>query len=223
MTLSLAFRNMALRGIPGFVGMRTRFQRLADSKEFSGWVEAITPTHVVIRVPPTEAIFAGDVFMFTLYGEVEIASFQAKFASVHRLDMNKADLQAVGLGTLVEVQETSIEFSITTTLEFTKSSLEARKYANSDVGIVRHQGQTHDIWVIDVSLGGLGFISQNRFKELDHVEVEVRYGSWLLEVKAEVRRSEPYPLMDGMFQTGVRLDEMDRLMKAKWRSFYESN
>lgn len=214
---------MALRGIPGFVGMRTRFQRASDHKQFAGWVEAITPTYVVIRVPPTEAIFPGDVFTFTLFGEVELATFQGQFTCVHKLDMGKASEEDVGLGTLVQVQETSIEFLITTTIDFTKSALDARKFANSEVGIVRSLQGSFDIWVVDVSLRGLGFISEYQFSKDDEVEIEMRYGSWLLEMKATVRHSGGYPLMDGMFQTGVQLEEMDRLMKAKWRTFYENN
>jgi hypothetical protein len=214
---------MALRGIPGFVGMRTRFQRVTDRKQFTGWVEAITPTYVVIRVPPTEAVFPGDVFVFTLFGEVESATFQAQFACVHRLDMDKANEQTVGLGTLVEVQETSIEFTILTTIDFNKSTLDARKYANSEVGIVRNAEGTHDIWVVDVSIRGLGFICQKPFSIGDKLEIEMRYGSWLLEMQAEVRHCQHYPLMDGMHQTGVQLAEMDRLLKAKWRTFYENS
>lgn len=213
---------MALRGIPGFVGTRGRFKRIADGTGFGGWVEEIAPTLVVMRMKPGAAIYPGDAFKFTLFGDVELATFEGRFNKVRALDMQSAREHSLSMGTMVEVLETSLEFSIVSNIEFSPGDFESRRYARSQVGIVRIGSENVDMWITDVGRKGIGFVSDKCFSDTDHVHVEVDFAGWKIALEGVVRHSQDYEVLDGMYHTGIEIKEMDRITKAKWMRLFST-
>ena len=223
--LSLTLEAMgviAFRGIPGFVGTRGKFNRLSDRQSFGGWIEEISPLNIVMRWTPTVAIYPRDEFQFMLYGEVETAHFEAQFQKVLPLTTHHGRKQSLAVGALIEVDETLLEFAILSPIDFDRGNNSIRRYAGSVLGIARSGGKTADICVLEASKPGIGFISDRQFEIGEEITIELEHEKFTISVQAEVRHSNEYCAMAGMFRTGVRLLNLDRLTQAKWNNLFSS-
>lgn len=211
-----------LRGIPGLLGMRGSFRRLRDDCTFYGWVEHMTSRTVMMRLAPGETIQQDDSFHFLLCGVLEQAEFHARFSTVRPLESSRADFMRLDQGVMIAVKETSLEFKITSVIEFRAAQAEAQKYAQSQAALLQTDVGCDNTWIVDVSRRGAGVICDHEVPVGTQVVLHLIWMGREMHLPAVARQCEPFDLMDHAFRVGLEFGGANRIDQAMWHQYFNA-
>lgn len=201
---------MAHGGISSFDSRRCRLQRLRDIKFINGWVQSIDPNQVRVVAASSMLLEFGDVFAFEVFGETEVASFTGQLTSV----APTTDFVAGGES---EPDRLLLDFKIAGAINYKNSEQVSRRLVKNCQATIKEPMET--VKVHDVSEWGVGFVGTTRHKSNSLIEMSISHGDQVINVSGTVRYSRRDVASGENYRTGVKLDELDRLEFARWRSF----
>lgn len=208
-----------------FNGVRSRFQRLADSRFFVGWVLTFYSNLIVVRGMTDAILTPGEEYYFEIHGVNAMATFTARLKKFDELDVLKnanfhfvhgADTQVISVG------ELDIEFEITSQVRYSRAVEQYRLLVNKMTAEFECKGKVHEMTVADISPGGMGLIGETSFSMGDKGVVRVFSEFGVIHCDVDVRYSIRDPRSRVAFRTGAKIANMSRVDEAKWTSLLSS-
>lgn len=179
-----------------FLNRRTRLQRLSDARFFSGWLTKIQSGEITVHLVGQAPLHRDDVCMFEVYGRKATAHFRG------RVHTRSGKLGVFGV-------EPPIRY-------FAAQQEDTRLNLAGISGKAKWEGIEVPVEVVDGSEGGIGLLSEVKLSRGDMVEltVETPYGT--MTGRGEVRYSRVSDDDANRFRTGIKLDDMNRVERARW-------
>ncbi len=179
-----------------FINRRTRFQRLSDARFFSGWATEIAGAELTVHLSAPATLHRDDICMFEVYGVKATANFRGRLSTF-------ADRTAT--------------FRMELPIRYLPAQPEdTRLNLRGITGKALWEGVEVAFEVVDGSEHGIGLISDAKLSRGDQVQLVLQTGYGQLVCNGEVRYSRVAEGDGGRFRTGVRLDEMSRVERARW-------
>lgn len=204
-----------------FNGVRTRFQRVSDCRFFTGWVQNFMGNSIIVQGSTDVVINPGQEFLFQVFGANSTAIFTARLNSIDEMDLvKKAEFVFVegSNAQVMSVSEMDFEFEVTSQIRYSAATENVRRLVTTTSATITPEGKDPiEIMVADVSVGGIGFISDVEFVKGSTCKVEIYSEYGVIVAHAEVRYSRPDKKNLSSFRTGVMFQGMSRIDEAKWR------
>lgn len=175
---------------------------MADARFFHGWVKELTASAVVVSFSDASSLEPGQSFMFHLYGRTSDAVFAAELTMVSGEDAL---------------------FSIHQSMRLLTPSEEARVFVGDVEGSLQGDLLDIDIIILDISRRGAGILAPIPVSAGERVRLEVDTPTGTVTCYGEVRYCKPDSRVFGHYRAGLRLEEMDRIEKARWLNVWQRN
>jgi hypothetical protein len=179
----MASDNQKVRNLSN---VRTRMQRFADAKCFNAWVLSMDQQSVVVEVSALEGLDMGEVFLFQVSGVECCATFQAK---------------------LKTMDGPNLVFQITSPVQ-TSPPYECARMRTNTEGTLRQGDETYPVLIEDVSVGGMGLLTDARVERWQKVTVLAKTAYGGVKVEGQVRYCKPVQDPKWSFRIGLAVPEM---------------
>lgn len=182
-------------------GTRTRFQRLADARFFSGWIQQLDARGAVIDFDGGEEVRVGEEFFFEISGKKHTYSFR---------------------GRLVLASGKHLAFQILGDLRLGPVREEVRVAASGAQASVTSANRGYLARVADISPSGVGLLMSVALEREATVELAIDTAQGEVTCKGVVRYCRTANPAGTAFRVGLALLLDDRCAQAKWlRQFDE--
>jgi len=202
--------------------MKGKFTRLSDDCAFHGWVDQMSSRTVLMRLAPGETIQPDDLFHFLVCGVLEQAEFQARFSVVRPLESSRADFMKLGKAVMIAVKETSLEFMITSVIEFRAAQAEAQKQAQSQAALLQTEVGCVNTWIVDVGRRGAGVICEHEVPVGMQVVLHYIWMGREMHLPAIARQCDPFDRMDHAYRVGIEFSSTNRIDQAMWHQYFNA-
>lgn len=195
-----------------FVNTRARFQRLSDSKFFTGWVEDFGFPSLALRCAPEAELAVGDKFLFELYGEKANCIFIGTLEVVDGLDA----LKQVSVAEQSAIPEITFEFRILSEYRYIQPKESVRKAVQSLTATITRAKGEFEVAVSDVSSTGAGILTSEKFDVGELVQLRVTAMMRTITLQCQVRYSRADRRLAGMYRSGLQFENMNRVDVVSW-------
>lgn len=228
-----------------FINTRVRFQKLSDSKIHTGWVEDLANPYFAIR-SSFDGYAIGDKYLFELFGEMANVIFIGTLENVDGLQALKR-IQAEPAEprskptpppakgkkwTRASDEEDenpfcadldiTFEFKIISELRYTAPKEAVRKAVQSLTATVATVKGEQDVSVSDISANGAGILSAERFEPGATARLTMTAMMRTISLECTVKHCRQDRQMKGMFRTGLKFENMNRVDMVAWSKVLEA-
>jgi hypothetical protein len=179
----------------GYKDTRVRLQRIADARFFSGWIVEMSNKDASILLNDLETMEVGDIVVGEVSGRENRALFDAQVTK-----------------TLQDVTH----FDFRRTPRYEPSRENPRTLVRNVSGMLSFQGEDVDVSVLDVSVGGIGFLTYAPLPVGSLVKFCLETPHGPVKVSGEVRYCRSDAHRFGLYRAGALITELGRLDRARW-------
>ena len=169
-----------------FSNVRARMQRYADAKCFNAWVVSMDQRAVVVEVTALEGLDTGEAFLFQVSGVEACATFQAQ---------------------LKKMDGPNLVFDITSPVQMGRPYECARMRTSID-GTLRQGDEAHPVFIEDVSVGGMGLLTNVRLERWHNVVVLAKTEFGGVKVEGQVRYCRVVQDGKWSYRAGLSIPDM---------------
>lgn len=181
--------------LESYIRARARLQRLADAKLFNGWLQNVNGLEISIECGEARDCRIGDEFFIQAFGPTECAAFNGKLHL--RSDSNL----------LLKIQPP---------IRYVAATEDARIRVDGISVMLKVDDEPFEASVSDASRKGMGLVSPIQVDKGAQVELEVTTPRGSVLATGQVRYCRPDNVESGKFRVGIKLDELNRLDRARW-------
>ena len=188
-----------------FKNVRVRFQRLSDSKIFTGWTLDITPEYLRLQTTETENLHLQEAFSFDIPGNQTRLLFHA---------------------TLENISPFCLTFLVADGLRFVDSQEPVRlKIKNTIVKIkVRNEEEKeqiiHEGILLDIAPRGIAFSLDQRIEPGTMIEVDFNTIAGRFQREGNIRYCKELSSNPFLYRMGVEFSAVNRIDLARWQQLF---
>lgn len=213
-----AYRRQEFLG--SYTGVRARFQRLSDCRFFTGWVQEVYGDRLQVRAYPETLLVPGQAFHFELFGQENVAAFQAVLQSSTEMEVYRTGISPEEhelRKQIATASESVFEFRLTTVIILRGTMEEARTLTRAARVWVRTSELELSGTMVDASASGLGVLLESPVPvdEPVHLRIQTHHGE--VACGGQVRYCRKDAHVPGSFRAGIRITAMERVDRARWQ------
>lgn len=192
--------------------MRCTLGRERDLQLFRGWVEKVDAHTLIVRAVGKVDLLPDDFVRVEVNGFENDLVFTARFKQTQHVSSNQGFFYSVWSDesdtlALVDSGRTQLEFEVESEISASAPRENARRSVCGLTGHICYLDEWHAVQLLDVSKGGVGFVSPVPLPKNEIVELRISDGhNCLISLFSEVRHCSPEREKRFSWRSGVQLD-----------------
>ena len=180
-----------------FKHKRARLQRISDARFFSGWVDSVSASEVIVRITGGVVLDISDEFMVEVHGLLNLMGFRGRVESF---------------------EDSTTTLRIITPMQLTPVTEDARVTITNLIGHVTIAGEVHEFEVVDISVQGIGILVGAPLNRKSVAEISIDTETGPIRAQGIIRYCREDAENIGAYRAGIEFGEMGRVEKARLKS-----